>query len=110
MECECLSCAATLLDTVDVCTRFGKPAHCRSWSTLFVVSAPSISSVYLIAPPACRCAFDTVPHRHGNADYALLATITELVMMEMERDAFVTPYVPGPPSLEPGYVSFCVRE
>ena len=49
----------------------------------------------------CRCAFDTVPHRHSNADYAFLATLTELVMMEMERDAFVTPFVPGPPTLQP---------
>ena len=42
-----------------------------------------------------------MPHRHSNADYAFLATVTELVMMEMERDAFITPYVPGPPTLEP---------
>ena len=45
---------------------------------------------------------DTVHHRHATSHYAFLAAITELVMMEMERDAWSTPFDPAaPPSLTP---------
>ena len=33
--------------------------------------------------------------RHAPAQYAFLAAITELVMMELERDAWKDPFQPG---------------
>lgn len=52
--------------------------------------------------PACRCSMDTQHQRYSTADYAFKAAVAELVMMELERDAWKSPWQPdAAPSLTP---------